>query len=138
MRTPLRPRRGVGRSAFALAGTIVLASIVSAGCSEQGSAEQLNANSPVAITTHQTVVRVQNKAGLPLMDIKLTVVPYGNTEFSRLLSRMENMESREIGLNELASRDGTVFNLRLSKPKLVRLSATDATGKHYDVEVPWR
>lgn len=136
MPTRLRSGRGVRRSAFVLAVTIVAGSVVTAGCSEQGAAEQMNA--PVAITMQQTMITVQNKAGMPLTNVKLMVVAYGNTEFTKLFSRLENTETREVPLSDLSSRDGTAFNPRLSKPKLVRLIATDATGKDYNVEVPWR
>jgi hypothetical protein len=127
---------GSRRFAFVLAAATVVAALVAAGCSEQGSAEQ--ANAPVAITTQQTMITVQNNAGMPLTNVKLMVVAYGNTEFTKLFSRLENTERREIALGDLSSRDGTAFNPRLSKPKLVRLLATDATGKDYNVEVPWR
>ena len=98
--------------------------------------EQLNA--PVLISTRQTVIALQNRAGVPLADIKLTVVAYGNTEFTRMLGRMETEESREVNLNQLSSRDGTSFNARLSKPKLVRFTATDVNGKPVDLEVAWK
>jgi len=128
---------GTRQTAFALfAATLLGGSLASTACSQGGSAEQLNA--PVLISTRQTVIAIQNKAGLPLNDIKLTVVPYGNTEFSRMLGRMDNEESREISLNQLSSSDGTAFNARLSKPKLVRFKATDANGKPVDLEVPWK
>jgi hypothetical protein len=121
---------------LAFAATLVIGSLASTACSQQGSAEQLNA--PVLISTHQTTVSIQNKAGLPLSDVKVTVVPYGNTEFSRMIGRLENEESRELSLSQLSSQDGTAFNARLSKPKLVRFNAKDANGKPVDVEVAWK
>lgn len=135
----VRPIRGVRRSVAALVGALgalIALSGTLAGCSQQGSAEPLN--SPVAITTHQTIVSIENKSGMPLNDITVSVVAYGNTAFTKTWARMENAESREIALGELSSRDGTVFNARLSKPKLVRFVGTDATGKRYDVETPWK
>jgi hypothetical protein len=119
-----------------LAAALIAGSVASTACSQQGSAEQLNA--PVLITTRQTVIAFQNRAGVPLTDIKLTVVAYGNTEFTRMLGRMDTEESREVNLNQLSSSDGTAFNARLSKPKLVRFKATDANGKPVDLEVAWK
>jgi hypothetical protein len=119
-----------------LAAALIAGSVASTACSQQGSAEQLNA--PVLITTRQTVIAFQNRAGVPLNDIKLTVVAYGNTEFTRMLGRMDTEESREVNLNQLSSRDGTSFNARLSKPKLVRFTATDVNGKPVEFEVPWK
>lgn len=142
MTTSVRPIRGVRPpiparvGAVGVLGAIIALSGTFAGCSQRGSAEPLN--SPVAIETHQTIVSLENKSGMPLNDITLSVVAYGNTAFTKTWARMENAERREIALGELSSRDGTVFNARLSKPKLVRFVGTDATGKRYDVETPWK
>jgi len=136
MTTGVRTRRGVRRSALVLSGIALAAALAAASCSERGSAAQLNA--PVTITTRQTVITIANQAGSPINDIKIAVVAYGNTEFTKLLGRMDNAATREVALSELSSRDGTAFNARLSKPKLVRLSAIDLSGKPFDVEVPWK
>jgi len=137
MTTHFRFCRGVGRSPLVLAAVIAVASIASAGCSEQGSA-QMPADSPIVLSTQQIMITVQNKAGLPLNNAKLTVVAFGNTEFSKTFSRIENSETREVLLSDLSSRDGTPYNARLSKPKTVRLTGTDPTGKEYTVELPWK
>jgi hypothetical protein len=118
--------------------TLGAASLFAAACSEKGSAQQVDANAPVTIEVHQTLITLQNRAGLPLTDIKLAVIPYSRTEFTKSFARMENSERREIMMSELFSRDGTPFNPRMVKAKLVRLSAVDAVGKHYDLEVPWK
>jgi hypothetical protein len=135
MTTSVRTRRGVRRSALMLSG-VIFAALLAASCSAGGSAAQLNA--PVSITTKQTVITIANQAGTPINDIKIAVVAYGNTEFTKLLGRMDSAATREVALSELSSRDGTAFNARLSKPKLVRLTAIDLSGKTFDVEVPWK
>jgi len=137
MTTHLRFRRGVRPSYVVLAAAIAVASLTSAGCSEQGSA-QMPADSPIVLSTQQIMITVQNKAGLPLTNAKLTVVAFGNTEFTKTFSRLENSETREVLLSDLSSRDGTAYNARLSKPKTVRLTATDPIGKEYTVETPWK
>ena len=137
MTTHLRFCRGVRPSPLVLAAAIAVASLTAAGCSEQGSA-QMPADSPIVLSTQQIMITVQNKAGMPLSNAKLTVVAFGNTEFTKAFSRLENGETREVLLTDLYSRDGTPYNSRLSKPKTVRMTATDATGKEYTVETPWK
>jgi hypothetical protein len=112
--------------------------VLAAGCSNQGSAERLPADAPVLLESSQTFVTFQNRAGLALTDVSIAIVPYARTEFTRLVSRVENLEKRQIPLNEFRSRDGTPFNLRAVRPKSLRVRARDATGKSYDVEVPWK
>jgi hypothetical protein len=137
MTTHHRFCRGVRPSPLVLAAAITAALLTSAACSEQGAA-QMPADSPIVLSTQQIMITVQNKAGMPLNTAKLTVVAFGNTEFSKTFSRLENGETREVLLTDLYSRDGTPYNARLSKPKTVRLTATDATGKEYTVETPWK
>jgi hypothetical protein len=127
-----RPARHLVASALGVASLLVTA------CSTPGAAQATNADAPVTIEAHQTFISLQNRAGLPLTDIKLSVIPYSRTEFTKSFARMENGESREISLSDLSSRDGTPFNPRIVKAKSVRLSATDVVGKHYDLEVPWK
>lgn len=106
------------------------------GCAEQGSAQ--SADAPVWIEQHQTFITVENRAGLPLVDVKLAVMPYSRTEFTKFLNRLENGERRDVMMTELSSRDGTTFSPRLVKSKSVRVTAGDIVGKQYEVEVPWQ
>jgi hypothetical protein len=115
---------------------VVLTSIAFVGCSEQGSAEQMS--SPVAITTRSTTVSIENRAGQPLTDVKLIVVPFGKPEYSKSLVAMSVAERRDVPLGDLTNAEGTRFNAMLVRPKLVRVTATDPAGKQYEVELPWR
>jgi hypothetical protein len=121
-----------------LSATLALvAPLVLVGCSEQGSAEQLD--SPVAVTMRNAIVLLENRAEQPLDNITLTVTPYGkNGAFSKALTRMERAERREVALADLTTADGTKFNPMLIRPRQVRVTATDAAGKQYEVELPWK
>lgn len=121
-----------------LSATLALvAPLVLVGCSEQGSAEQLD--SPVAVTMRNAIVLLENRAEQPLDNITLTVTPYGkNGAFSKALTRMERAERREVALADLTTADGTKFNPMLIRPRQIRLTTTDAAGKQYEVELPWK
>jgi hypothetical protein len=117
---------------------VIAAAVLAAGCSEQGSAsQQADANAPVLIETSQTSIAVQNRAGLPLTDVSVTLVPSGGIEFGKTLPRIENSERREIPLGDFRSRDGSRYNFRSMRPKMVRLRASDVAGKRYEIEVPF-
>lgn len=115
---------------------LVLATAAVSGCAGQGSA-QANDDSPVFIQLNSSFITVQNRAGLPLTEVKVAVVPYSRTEFTKFVPRLESGEKRDIMMGELSSRDGTVFSPRVVKAKAIRVTATDVVGKQYDVEVPW-
>lgn len=120
-------------AAFAL---LTLAPIALTACSERGSAEQTN--SPVTITPRGTQVSIANMSGQPLSGVVLTVVPFGQSPYSKPLGSLEMAEQKNVGLAELKAENGSTFNPMLVRPKLVKLTATDPTGRQYDVEMPWR
>lgn len=111
---------------------------VTSGCSESGSAEQLSASSPVSIATQSNAIVIQNKAGMPLSDVKVLLVAFGNKQFSTSVGRLDNQESRRVALSELAGSDRATFNPSFTRPKVVRVQATNATGKSFEIETPWK
>lgn len=120
-------------AAFAL---VTLASLALIACSEQGSAEQLDA--PVTLTTRGTQVSIANRSGQPLTGVVLTVVPFGQSSYSKPLGSLEAAEQRNVPLAELKADNGSTFNPMLVRPRLVKLTASDSSGRQYDVEMPWR
>jgi len=107
-------------------------------CSGSGSAAQ-DPNAPISIQTSQFSVVIENKAGMPLVDVDVAILPVGGaTSFQKYAGRVENAAKREIALADFYGRDGTPFNLRVVRPKTVRVTAKDSTNKAYKVEVPWQ
>ena len=130
--------RGFVSSRETLAAVLVAVALAS-GCSNQGSAARASADAAIPLEVSPTMVTFQNKTGMPLMSVTLAILPYGpGGEFTRRLSRVENTIKRDVPLGEFRGRDGTPLNLRVTRPKSVRLKAEDATGKSYEVEVPWK
>jgi hypothetical protein len=132
-----RPRPLHGRHRLPVVALFALA-VLAAGCSEEGSAARLADDAPVLIEPSGTFVTLQNRSGVPLADVTITIVPHGPTQFMRLLSRVENSGKRQVPLSEFRSRDGTPLNLRVVRPKSVRVRAQDVAGKTYELEVPWK
>jgi hypothetical protein len=124
------------REAFA---ALCVAAVLAAGCASGGMPEPPPADAPIVVEVSPTMVTFQNKTGMPLTSVTVAILPYGpGGEFTRRLSRIENTIKRDVPLGEFRGRDGTPLNLRVTRPKSVRLEAEDATGKKYEVEVPWK
>jgi hypothetical protein len=117
---------------------VVCASALTAACSQSGSAEQLQSSAPLSVSTKANTILLQNRAGMPLNDVQVTVVAYGGKAYSQSMGRLESDASRPVLLSELASSDHAAFNAAFNKPKTVRVQATDATGKTLAVDVPWK
>ena len=96
------------------------------------------ANASIGIETSRLFVTVENKSGAPMINMTVAIVSVAGQPFTRLLSRLENREKREIALGDFGGRDGTPFSLRVVRPKAVRVTAEDIISRKHDVEVRWR
>jgi len=93
----------------------------------------------IDVQTSQLSVLVENKVGMPLVDVEVAIVPVGNgTPFMKFAGRLENAEKRDISLSSFSARDGTPFNLRQVRPKTVRVVGKDLNNKPVQVDVPWK
>ncbi len=92
----------------------------------------------IAVATTPSYVTIENRAGLPLVDLNIAVRSTTGLSFGISISRLESSEKRELGVGTLRSRDGTEFNPRFQRPVEVRVTATDLVGKKYEVSAPWK
>ena len=116
---------------------LAVVAVLAVACSEAKSARQPNADAPVLIDVSPTFVTIENRAGLPLVDISVAIVPYGQQAFTKVLARIENQERRDVALREFVGLYGSSFSLQAVRPKAVRVRAKDIVGKSYEVERPW-
>ena len=93
----------------------------------------------IDVQTSQLSVLVENKVGMPLVDVEVAIVPVGGImQFTKFAGRMENAEKRDIALSSFSGRDGTPFSLRVVRPKTVRVTGKDLNNKPIQVDVPWK
>ena len=117
-----------GAAAFALS-----------ACSGGAPAEAQDANAPIGIQTSQLSVEIVNRVGMPLTDVDVAILPLnGATEFKKFVGRMENAEKKDLALGGFFGRDGTTFNLRIVRPRAVRVTGKDLNAKTYNVETRWQ
>jgi len=129
-----RRHRGSPWLAVALAG----AALASATCSSSGGSGAAE-NALIGVQTSPLWITVENKAGMALTDIVIEVIPVGSqVAYSTRHWRLESGEKRDFASNSLRARDNTPFNIRVSRPKAVKVSGKDVAGKVVQVEVPWR
>lgn len=130
--------RGFVRIALSLS----LAASAFAACStgpqaEAGSVATSGAE-PLGISVSSTHLTIENRAGLPLLEGQILIVPRGVApQFSVPLPRIEGNQKRDIVLSDFRSRDGTPFRRGITRARAVRVIATDISGKKYEHEVPF-
>ena len=116
---------------------VVLTALALAKCSSnEPSAEN---QALIGVQTSQISVIVENKIGMPLLDVDVAIVPIGGaTQYSKFVGRLENAEKREFELSSFYGNDGTPFSLRVVRPKTVRVTGKDLNNKPVQVDVPWK
>jgi hypothetical protein len=123
-----------------LAGVVVfgMVAVSQSACADDKETVQA-ADAPVGIETGQMFVTIENRAGTPLLDLTIAIQPpAGAPPFTYLVSRLEGGQKRDVPLSSFSSRDGTTFNLRMVRPRSVRVTATDLVQKKYNVQAPWK
>ncbi|RPJ85132.1 MAG: hypothetical protein EHM13_02010 [Acidobacteria bacterium] len=132
------------RSYLAGAAVVSMAAILSFGavlfsvsCSGGGTGS--GADAEITVETSSMWVTVGNKAGMPVTDMTVEIVPVGGaTVYSTTYYRLEDGNTHDFPVNGFRGRDGTPFDLRVAKPKSVRVSCKGVDGKPRTVETPWR
>lgn len=125
------------RSLGVVVGTFLVGLAFSIAACGGGPAAQAT-DGAIGVTMSQLSLTFENRAGLPLIDVDIAILPVGGaTEYKKLVGRMETGQKRDLSLSEFVGRDGTPFSLRVVKPKAVRVKAKDLVGKVYEIEVPW-
>lgn len=133
-------QRLVTFGAAVLVSGFLMSSCTSAGSAESGAAGTSGTGTAfVDVAISSIFMTVENHAGGPLLDVRLAIKPIGGaTEFTKLITRMEAGEKRNISLGEFHGRDGTPFSLRVVRPKDVTITAVDLVEKKYAMTVPWK
>ena len=115
------------------------AALALGACSGGAPVQAQDGNAVIGIRTSQLSIEIENKVGMPLTDVDVAIVPInGATEFKKFVGRMENAEKRDLSLGGFYGRGGTTFNLRVVRPKAVRVTGKDLNAKPYNVEARWQ
>lgn len=117
---------------------VVAVALALGGCAGAGG-PTLPADAPIRIDNTQMFVTVENRSGLALRDVQVRIIPVGGTtEFITSVYRLENGEKRDFPLGNFRGRDGTPFNLRVVRPKSIKVTGTDINNKTIEVETAWK
>jgi hypothetical protein len=96
--------------------------------------------SPAAIGVEMSAsyLTIENRAGLPLLNLTVIVKSTSGVSFSKSIPRLEASAKRDLSLAEFRGNDGTTYSPQFHRAREVIVTATDLVGKKYDVTVPWK
>ena len=120
--------------ALSLAGCALLATVFVSACG--GAVDDPNA--PVGVKVEQTYLTITNRSGSAFADGQIELVPSGVlAPYKMQMPRIESGANRDVQLDQFAGVGGARFRRGVTRIKLVRITATDMTGKTYKQEVPF-
>jgi hypothetical protein len=119
-----------------VAGCALLAMLFVSAC---GGGAVDDPNAPVGITVSQTYLTIANRSGSAFADGQIELVPSGVLAPYRMqMPRIESGANRDVQLDQFSGVGGARFRRGVTRIKLVRITATDMTGKTYKQEVPFK
>ena len=135
------------RRALILCPVVVVLGCIAPGCSgassEGGgtagtSGQAETAAIAVEVTSPFLTVVVENRAGRPLVDVRVTLKA-GRLMYAAAVPRLETSEKRVLSPGEFrGSGDGAAFNPNVVRPREILIAASDLDGKKYEVTAPWK
>ena len=105
---------------------------------ETGAVGSTGASAAIGVQTSASYLTIENRAGLPLLDLTVTVKSSSGVSFTKSISRLESSAKRDLPLAEFRGNDGTTYSPQFHKGREVLVTATDLVGKKYDVAAPWK
>lgn len=120
---------------------VLIAGVCASGlaCGGQGSGAAADESAPIGVTNSRFGVTVENRAGQPLTEVRVEVIPAGRTVvYTSFYGRLEAGQKQEFSVTSFRGRDGTPLDLRIARPRTIRVTAQDLTGKPYEVERRWQ
>lgn len=115
------------------------AALAFGACAGGAPVQAQDGNAVIGIQTSQLSIVIENRVGMPLTDVNVSILPIGGaTEFKKFIGRMENAEKKDLALGGFFGRDGTTFNLRVVRPRAVRVTGKDLNAKPYQIEARWQ
>jgi len=128
-----------------LIGVVLTAGWLTAACSSASGQRETDAigssganSAVIAIERTSSYLTIENRAGLPLVDVRLVLKAANGLTFSTVISRLEASAKRDIPFGELRSPDGTTFSPQWQRAREIAVTATDFVGKKYKLTVPWK
>ena len=132
-----RGRWRVTKTIVMLSGALVVASCTSPAVSKAVGTGTDGAT-PIVVRTSESAVVVENHAGRPLLNVRITITAADSaTPFVLVVPTIDAGATSEQPLTGFKSEDGIVLDPVTVRPTQAAITARDTVAKSYEVTVPW-
>ena len=122
--------------------TVVAAGLLSA-CTNPAVSKAVgtgtDGGAPIVVRMSESAVRVENHAGRPLLDVRITIAAADVARpFILVVPTIDAGATSEPALTGFRSEDGTMLDPASVHPTQVLVTARDTLAKTYEITVPWK
>ena len=122
----------------ALAAASVLLSACSSPAVSKAIGTGTDGETPIVVRMSESTITVENHAGRPLLNVRITIAADGAKTFSLVVPTIDAGATSEAALTGFRSEDGTTLDPTSVQPTQVAITARDTLAKAYEVTMPWK
>lgn len=91
----------------------------------------------IAVRRSETAVVVENHTGRPLLAVRATIETDTGGSFVQVLQALDTGQDAVLAFANFRSEDGTLFELSMSQPVGITVTARDTLAGTYEADVEW-
>lgn len=95
------------------------------------------AGSGIAVRRTDTAVAVENNTGRPLLNVRATIETDTGGAFVQVLQALDTGQTADLNFTNFRSDDGTLFELSMSQPAHIKVTARDTLAGQHEATVAW-
>lgn len=95
-------------------------------------------DTPIVVRMSESAVTVENHAGRPLLNVRITIAADGGKSFVMVVPTIDAGATSEAALTGFRSEDGTTLDPTAVQPTQVAITARDTLAKAYEMTMPWK
>jgi hypothetical protein len=95
-------------------------------------------DTPIVVRTSESAVTVENHAGRPLLNVRITIAANGSKSFVMVVPTIDAGATSEAALTGFRSEDGTMLDPTSVQPTQVAITARDTLAKAYEMTLAWK
>ena len=91
----------------------------------------------IAVSHSATAVVVENNTGRPLLNVRTTIETETGGAFVQVQQALDTGQTADMIFANFRSEDGTLFELSMSQPARIKVTARDTLATQVEATVAW-
>jgi hypothetical protein len=91
----------------------------------------------IAVRRSETAVVIENNTGRPLLAVRATIETDTGGTFVQVLQALDTGHHADLAFANFRSDDGTLFELSMSQPARIKVTARDTLAGQYEAGLGW-